>query len=97
MAVGVLVELPGFTQERYDLIARKLTGGGTLPKLSDWPVTGGLCHVAGPAQAGWRIVDVWESAENFKAFAKILKAINQDLGWPPIEPRFFSVESFVTD
>jgi hypothetical protein len=28
MAIGVLADLAGFTQEQYDLIARKLTGGG---------------------------------------------------------------------
>ena len=97
MAVGVLVELPDFTQDKYDIIESRLTNGGTLTSLSNWPVEGVLCHIAGPAQNGWRIVDVWESEEAFKAFGEILGAINEELGWPAVQPQFFTVESFVKD
>lgn len=95
MAIGVLVALPGFSQEKYDIVESRLTKGGTLTSLSNWPVKGILCHIAGPAGDGWRIVDVWESEDAYKAFGEILKGINEELGWPTIEPQFFSVENFV--
>jgi hypothetical protein len=96
MAVGVLFELPGVTQEQYETITDKLTGGSGLSSLSDWPVEGVLAHIAGPSQNGWRVVDVWESEEAFQRFGEHLIPITQELGLQP-QPQLFPLHNFVKD
>jgi len=61
MAIAMLLEFEGGTLEQYDAILRDLELGGRSYK-------GGIFHVAGLADGGVRIVDVWESQEAFDAF-----------------------------
>ena len=63
MAVVMLMEWPGITQQQYEATMKEL-------QLDSNPPKGGLFHVAWPTQGGWRVVDVWESAEAFQAFSK---------------------------
>ena len=63
MAVGVLLEFSELTQDQYDAIVAEMNLGGRPPQNATF-------HVAGPTSDGrWRVVDVWESAEAFQAFA----------------------------
>ena len=59
MALALLLEFPGATQEQFDRVAEKI--GSIAP-------TGLLYHVEGPIQGGWRVVDVWESQEAVDKF-----------------------------
>jgi hypothetical protein len=95
MAIGVLFECPGATQAQYDAAARKLTNGGTLKTLSDWPVKGLLSHVAGPTPNGWRVMDVWESEADLNKFAAVLMPILKEVGFPDIAPQVFPAHNFV--
>src|SRR4051812_19714267 len=61
MAIGILIEIPGGTQRHYDLVMEKL-------QLEGKPAPGGIFHVAGPMEGGWRVVDVWESQAAFEQF-----------------------------
>lgn len=61
MAIGLLMEFPGVSQEQYDAVMEELDLGGRMP-------AGGISHAAGPTEDGWRVVDVWESQEAFDAF-----------------------------
>ncbi len=64
MAVAVIVEIAGGAAEQYDAIMAEM-------KLSGWPPQHNMFHVAGPTDdGGWRVVDVWDSAEAFDAFAR---------------------------
>ena len=64
MAVAVLVEIAGGTAEQYDAILAEMS-------LSGWPPPHNTIHIAGPTDGGaWRVVDVWDSAEAFQAFAR---------------------------
>jgi hypothetical protein len=64
MAVAILLEWSGLTQEQYDEAMK-------LMQLDVDPPVGGLFHVAGPISGGgWRVVDVWESAEAFQKFSE---------------------------
>jgi len=63
MAVAVLVEIAGGTAEQYDAIMADM-------KRGDWPPPHSVSHVAGPFEGGWRVVDVWDSADAFDAFAR---------------------------
>lgn len=61
MAVAMLMEFPGVTREQYDAVIEELNLGGR-------PGAGGIFHVAGPTETGWRVVDVWESEDAFDVF-----------------------------
>jgi hypothetical protein len=63
MAIAVIVEIAGATAEQYDAIVAEM-------KLTSWPPPHNLFHVAGPSEGGWRVVDIWDSAEAFEAFAR---------------------------
>ena len=63
MAIAVIFDAPGVTQERSDRVLEKLRErGGTLP------MKGQLLHLAGPYNDGWRTVDLWEMQEQADAF-----------------------------
>ena len=60
MPVVQIHELPGMTREQDEQALREL-------KLSG-PPPGSHLHASGPMEGGWRIVEVWESAEAAEAF-----------------------------
>ena len=61
MKVATVLEFPGVTREQYDRMGAELARRGAFPK-------GLLIHVCGPTEGGWRIADIWESAETFERF-----------------------------
>ena len=81
MAVAFLQEFSEGTQEQYDQAMEKLARSGIRSE-------GRIFHVAGPIEAGieagWRIVDVWESQEAFDAFIQQSGPVLQETEmWPP--------------
>ena len=89
MLIGLLIEVPGETQEQYDAIIKKALPDGTL-------APGGIVHVAGPVEGGWRVVEVWETRQAFdKFYAEKLQPALQEAGVPPVEPTFFSVHNVI--
>jgi hypothetical protein len=72
MAVAMLMEWPEVTQTQYEAVMQEL-------QLDVNPPAGGLFHVAGPMSGGWRVVDVWESAEAFQTFSeqRIMPAVKK--------------------
>ena len=95
MAIGVLFEFPGVTQAQYDDAAKRLTKGGQLRSLSDWPAKGLLSHAAGPTPNGWRVMDVWETEADLMRFAEILMPILEQVGIPETAPQIFPAYNFV--
>lgn len=61
MAVVVMQEIKGMTQQQYDQATAMM--GGKLPP-------GALVHTASVMEGGMRIVDVWESQAAFEKFAQ---------------------------
>jgi hypothetical protein len=59
--IAIIMEFPGATKQQYDAVMKDLNLGGKMP-------SGGLCHIAGPGENGWRVVDVWESQAAFDKF-----------------------------
>jgi hypothetical protein len=87
MAVAMLLEWPGETQEQYERLMK-------LVALEANPPEGGLFHVAGPMPGGWRVVDIWESEEAFERFAgeRLIPAVQQ-VGIPDMpDPEFYPIE-----
>jgi len=89
MALAFLLEFPGVTQEQYDQVIEKLQLGGKTYQ-------GGIFHVAGPMEGGWRVVDVWESQEAFDRFfqAKLGQAL-QEVGVAPPQPKVWPVHNIL--
>ena len=75
MPVAFLYDTPEGTQERYDAVRAKLgVDENNLPQ-------GGLLHFAGPSpNGGWRVVEVWESAEDQQRFGKTLGPVLAEAG-----------------
>jgi hypothetical protein len=61
MAVVIVNELEGGSQDLYDQVNPKVMPGGTLPD-------GCQAHIAGPIDNGWRVITVWDSEEQFQQF-----------------------------
>ena len=83
MPIAMLMEIPGGTQKMYDDVMADLALEG-VPE-------GGICHVAAPMEGGWRVLDVWESQEQFERFfEEHLGAALQKAGVPMTNPPRFA-------
>jgi hypothetical protein len=81
MAVVLVQQGPGFTQESYEAVVRRMMDGKARPESpSDWPVEGLLVHIAGEGENGFRVVDVWDSEESVQRFGETLGPIIKELG-----------------
>lgn len=81
MAVVVVNEIEGGSQELYDQVNSKVMADG-LPE-------GAQAHIAGPIDGGWRVITVWESDERFQQFRDetLLPALREAGGEDRIAPR----------
>jgi hypothetical protein len=62
MAVCLVIDIPGGTQEQYDAVMEQLReSGGALGE-------GQTSHVAGPTDGGFMVIDVWNSRDDFDRF-----------------------------
>jgi hypothetical protein len=82
MAVLVDQKLDGVTREMYDGVNARLNAQANPP-------AGLILHSSHATEGGWRIVDVWETAEAYQQFAEerigpAVMAYTQEAG---IEPR----------
>ena len=92
MAIGVLISMPGATQQLYDQVNEAMQTG-----TSD-PPEGMILHSAGPMPDGWYIYDIWESREHFQRFAqeRVAPAVQQVTGSEMSgEPQFFEIANLV--
>ncbi len=90
MPVAMMVDNPQGTRETYDQV-RKQVG-------LDRPA-GGVLHVAGPSpNGGWRVIEVFDSEDAAKRFAKEhLAPAFQAIGAPPPPPpEFWPVHNYMT-
>ena len=71
MAVVIVNEIEGATQDFYDQVNPKVMPGG-LPD-------GCQVHIAGPMENGWRVISVWDSDESFQQFRdeKLIPALRE--------------------
>lgn len=76
MAVLVIADVPGQTQQGYDSMLAVLA-----PMLRNAP--GFVLHGAHPVQGGWRVVEVWESREQANTFYAKVVAPNLPPGIRP--------------
>ena len=79
----------GMTADKYDECINKLKAAGAgAPK-------GRSYHVAYGGANGIKVIDVWDSMEDFDAFGKILIPILQSLGIDPGNPKVKEVHNII--
>ena len=92
MAVAVQLDFAGATLEQYDQVCGKM---GLTPK-GPGP-TGAISHFATLTDSGLRVVDVWETKEQFEKFAQEqIGPFSADVGIGAPEMQFFDVHNYFT-
>jgi hypothetical protein len=81
MAVVVVNEIEGGSQDFYEQVNPKVMPGGSLPD-------GCQVHIAGPVENGWRVITVWDSEDQFQQFReeKLVPTIREAGGEDRIAP-----------
>jgi hypothetical protein len=96
MAVVGVFHSRTLTQDQYDEVIRRLSGGkDRMESPSDWPVPGLLVHIAGQSDNGFRVVDVWESQEALDRFGEHLMPILQEAGIE-VQPEIYPAHALVS-
>ena len=93
MAVAVEMRFAGEALEKYDQIIKKM---GFVPGGKGAP--GGLFHWVTKTEGGMRVVDVWETKEQFERFAQEkIGPISAEVGIPaPPQITFHEVHNYLT-
>jgi hypothetical protein len=80
----------GFTAAEYDETIKKLNAAGAgAPKGRSYHV----CYV--DSSKNVRVIDVWDSMENFQAFGQTLVPIMKSLGADPGQPEIQEVHNII--
>lgn len=84
MSVAMMFDIPGVTQEQYEIGHQA---------LGDPLTHGALVHIAGPSEGGWRVIEVWPSAEIAARFfqSELVQEAFRQAGFPPVQPIVFPV------
>ena len=93
MAIGVLLDIPGGTQEQHEEVNQKAFGN---PKGPSEPISGLIVHTAGATKSSWRIFDVWESEDDFQRFMNetIMPAM-EGMDMPEIPPEIYELTTVI--
>jgi hypothetical protein len=91
MSVIVIADTPGMDAEGYERIFKEMD-----QRVDELPA-GCSAHFAGPADGGWRVVAVWDSAEQVAEFAQtVLGPAMQRAGFTPLRPQVDPVQYALT-
>jgi hypothetical protein len=85
--------VPSLTQERYENVVSRLTGGKPrIENLTELPFDGLLVHLAGESAVGFCVVDIFESEAAAARFSEVVSPIAGEVG---IEepPEFFEAHT----
>ncbi|GAB4487822.1 MAG: hypothetical protein OHK0019_03430 [Saprospiraceae bacterium] len=88
---GIVVHFngSGMTSAQYDQLLVE------LEKISAFPPKGQIAHACYKTDDGYKVVDVWESAEAFAAFGEKLMPILQKLGINAGQPIIYSLHNYL--
>jgi len=97
MPIVAIFQNPTLTQQTYEEVVKRLTGGKKkrMESRADWPVPGCLSHAAGQGASGFRVVDVWESEDAFRKFGESLAPIMEAVGITG-DPEIYPAYAFVS-
>jgi len=92
MAIAVVLEFSDGTVAQYDQVIEKMQfspGGSGAP--------GGMFHWVTSTDPGIRVTDVWQTREQFDAFAQEkIGPITAEFGLPAPEITFYEVHNYLT-
>ena len=92
MATAFELFFPGGTVEQYDQVIEKM---GLAPQGTGPPNS--LFHWVSVSDDGIKVVDVWESAEAFQAFAESsIGPYTQEVGLPEPQVTPYPVHNYLT-
>ena len=83
MSVVVRHQPKGLTRAQYDEVNRRMEG------TVAWPPDGLDMHVLFGAEGDMRVSEIWDSEEQFRAFAGRLMPVLDEVGVPYAEPEVF--------
>ena len=83
MSVVVRHQPKGLTREQYDEVSRRMEGAG------NWPPDGMDVHVLFGDEGELRVSEIWDSEEQFRAFAGRLMPVLDEVGVSYAEPEVF--------
>jgi len=93
MPVAVEMNFTGATLDQYDQVLEKmgLTPGGSTPP-------GAISHWVAKTDDGMRVVDVWETREQYERFAQEqIGPYSKEVGIEGMpETRFYDVRAYLT-
>lgn len=87
MSILIRFTPTGMTKQQYDEAIRRLEETGALPPA------GSQLHVCFGSDGDLRVSEIWESREQFQAFATTLMPILEDIGIDPGAPEFFEIHA----
>jgi hypothetical protein len=86
MTVALVLDFPGATKKQYDEVVDRMELGGRM-------APGGLIHVAGSYDGGWRVIDLWEDLEHFEHFRDtLIVPVTSVVGMAPPNVRMIEVD-----
>jgi hypothetical protein len=90
-AAGIVAHFTGsgMTSAQYDQVLVE------LKKVTTFPAAGQLAHVCYKTDDGHKVVDIWESPEQFAAFGEKLMPILQKLGVNAGQPAIYSLHNYL--
>ena len=93
MAVAVVLDFKGSTLDQYDQVIEKM---GLTPQGKVVP--GALFHWSHKTDDGFRVIDVWESREQFDKFAEEqIGPFTQEVGMTtPPDVKYVDVYNYLT-
>ncbi len=83
MSVVVRHQPRGLTREQYDEVSRRMERAGS------WPPDGMDMHVLFGPEGDMRVSEIWDSEEQFRAFAGRLMPVLDEVGVAYAEPEVF--------
>jgi len=84
MTVRIHTTIPGINHTEFDKIHKIVTSGE--------PPKGLLFHSSAPVDGGWRVIDFWESRQDYDAAMPVIQKAIESAGVTPGGPP--SVEEF---
>ena len=73
------------TRDKYDEVSRRLEGAG------DWPPDGLDLHVLFGSEGSLRVSEIWDSEEQFQAFAERLFPVLSEVGVEADQPEILEI------
>jgi hypothetical protein len=83
MSVVVRHQPKGLTREQYDEVSRRMESAG------NWPPDGMDMHVLFGEEGDMHVSEIWDSEEQFRAFAPGLMSVLDEVGVSHSEPQVF--------